>query len=568
MPDHTNFEHSFSKISRREFSKFLSAGLLLSCAGIPQAFGNPLGFTSKRIALVIGNANYKNNPLDNPTNDSEAIAEQLKGFGFDVALLNNGSRSEMIESTREFGQQLKKNDATGLFYYAGHAVQFEWKNYLIPIDAKVSQANDIPATCFDLSELFTALSGAKNPMNLIFLDSCRDNPFGSKIRTTGRGLSQFDAPQGCLLAYATAPGNVASDGNSAHGLYTEMLLQEMRSKDSKIEDVLKRVRLRVRMESQGKQVPWETTSLETDFSFNPVDKASSANAGQLIRLNEDKKALLPAKPIAVATSMPTPAATQIAAPLLTPNALPDKTPSLENQLNQEQAAWEAIEISEDYKKFEAFLYKYPSSQYYQIAQAKLDQLLAQRGQKEIRIINDTFNPYTKGSVTGLKPFSIGDRFSIEVRDPFNSMVQSKYSRLVTGIASQAIELNNGKFWLNILGNPTNAIGKTDGYSQLLPYEYQIGNSWMSTYFNQRGNLATAELHISGRKKVKTPLGEFNAFVIEGHGTNPNSKTRISYEILIDPEKCSFPLSKKFITHSQWNNIVQADEHVLVAFVQS
>ena len=105
-------------------------------------------------------------------------------------------------------------------------------------------------------------------MNIIILDACRDNPFGKKLPTEQKGLSQFDAPPNSLLCYATAPGNVASDGGGTNGLFTENLLREMRNPEAKIEDVFKRVRLKVRLASKGQQIPWESTSLEEDFYFN------------------------------------------------------------------------------------------------------------------------------------------------------------------------------------------------------------------------------------------------------------------------------------------------------------
>ena len=105
-------------------------------------------------------------------------------------------------------------------------------------------------------------------MNIIILDACRDNPFGKKLPTEQKGLSQFDAPPGSILSYATAPGNVASDGAGGNGLFTENLLREMRNPEAKIEDVFKRVRLKVRLASKGQQIPWESTSLEEDFYFN------------------------------------------------------------------------------------------------------------------------------------------------------------------------------------------------------------------------------------------------------------------------------------------------------------
>jgi uncharacterized caspase-like protein len=119
----------------------------------------------------------------------------------------------------------------------------------------------------DVNSLIVGIRKAHNPMNLIILDACRDNPFGSSARLDQKGLSQLDAPPGTLLAYATAPGNTAIDGESENGLYTEHLLREIKVPEVKVEDVFKRVRLAVRRRSKGLQIPWESTSLEEDFWF-------------------------------------------------------------------------------------------------------------------------------------------------------------------------------------------------------------------------------------------------------------------------------------------------------------
>lgn len=548
------------RISRRDFSKALGASALLGYGGA--LFGSPgnIDFSSKRIALVVGNAKYSDNPLDNPTNDSESIAEQLKQYGFDVILLNNASKSEMLESTKEYGHQLRKNSAVGVFFYAGHAVQFDWKNYLIPVDAKVSKINDVPNVCFDLSDLFTSISLAKNTTNLIFLDSCRDNPFGKRLKTSAKGLSQFDAPQGSLLAYATAPGNVASDGSAEHGLYTETLLSEMIAKDAKIEDVLKRVRLKVRIASDGKQIPWETTSLESDFSFNSKDGFSKS--GRILRLGVEQQANTGLVVSKVSTTNPK---TNPDLSILTNQSLSkEQSP---NPSDQETKDWELVSSSDDYKKYEIFLYKYPSGQYYMAGQAKLDALLAERGEKKIQIINSSANPNTKGTVIGLRKFNIGDSFTYELRDAFSNILQSKNTDTVTQVNGDLIEFDNGQKWKNSLGNPTNRGGGVKNFSQFLPYEYQIGNSWSTTYINKFKNTVEAHVRITDRKKIKTNVGDFNAFVIEGHGQVMQTKARIAFELMIDPELCSLPISTKIISNSQWNAVTQADHYVLAAFNQ-
>ncbi|MEO7729009.1 MAG: caspase family protein, partial [Burkholderiales bacterium] len=222
-----------------------------------------------RFALVIGNGKYAGVPLKNAPNDAMAMAERLTRMGFDVTMKVDATRAEMIESIRAFGGKLQKQKGVGLFYFAGHGAQLAWRNYLIPVDATIKNISEVDAKAVDMDMLLESMTRAHNPMNLIIVDACRDNPFGGDVPVPQKGLSQIDAPPGTLLAYATAPGNTAADGLGANGLYTENMLKEMQAPNAKIEDVFKRVRLNVRMQSRGQQIPWESTSLEQDFYFIP-----------------------------------------------------------------------------------------------------------------------------------------------------------------------------------------------------------------------------------------------------------------------------------------------------------
>jgi uncharacterized caspase-like protein len=221
-----------------------------------------------RIALVVGNAKYRDAPLKNPINDAQSITNELQKVGFKVTTQLDVGRTALVSAIEKFSAELAKSKGVGMFYYAGHGAQLGWRNYLIPVDAEIDKLEDMKTKTVDLSSLLGGISKAANPMNVIILDACRDNPFGKKLPTEQKGLSQFDAPPNSLLCYATAPGNVASDGGGTNGLFTENLLREMRNPEAKIEDVFKRVRLKVRLASKGQQIPWESTSLEEDFYFN------------------------------------------------------------------------------------------------------------------------------------------------------------------------------------------------------------------------------------------------------------------------------------------------------------
>jgi uncharacterized caspase-like protein len=232
-----------------------------------------------RVALVIGNAAYSGDAaLLNPGNDAKAMGEALRSLGFTVVEVRDGTRVQMAEAIAKVRDALKGKQGVGMFYYAGHAMQLDWRNYMLPVDAKVSKASEVAEQTVDLSQVIDAFKSAGNRVNIVVLDACRDNPFSSS--STGKGLAQLDAPPGTLLAFATAPGNVAEDGDtkSANGLYTQFLLQELKKPAAKIEDVFKRVRLNVRQQSQGRQIPWESTSLEDDFFFDSGVK--KANGGK------------------------------------------------------------------------------------------------------------------------------------------------------------------------------------------------------------------------------------------------------------------------------------------------
>ena len=261
--------------TRRSFIKTVAAvPPLLSFRALWAANPAP---DSSRQALIIGNSSYRDAPLVNPTNDAKAIGALFTQAGFTVDSQLNTRRSDMVAAIERFGAAAKRPETKlVVFYYAGHGAQLDWRNYLLPVDAVVEKQEHMRQRCVDLGLLLGQLSAAKDKTFVIILDACRNNPFGSAYRPEQKGLSQFDAPVGSLLAYATAPGNVASDGEGQNGLYTENLVRELGKRGARIEDALKRVRLNVRLASHGEQIPWETTSLESDvFIFNEGRKKLS-----------------------------------------------------------------------------------------------------------------------------------------------------------------------------------------------------------------------------------------------------------------------------------------------------
>lgn len=221
-----------------------------------------------RVALVIGNAAYKNVPaLANATNDAKSMSSVLRKLGFNVIEVVDGDKAQMVKAIAQMQTLLQGKQAVGMLYYAGHGLQLDWRNYMVPVDAKLSQASDIATQTVDIENVIDTMKRSATRMNIIVLDACRDNPFSGKA--SGKGLAQLDAPPGTYLAFATSPGNVAEDGDesASNGLFTHYLLKELQ-RPARIEDLFKRVRLQVRQKSQGRQIPWDSSSLEDDFAFN------------------------------------------------------------------------------------------------------------------------------------------------------------------------------------------------------------------------------------------------------------------------------------------------------------
>ena len=224
--------------------------------------------TTVRQALVIGNSNYVHaGILRNPANDARAIGKTLSQLGFKVTTLIDASERQMDQAIRKFGRQLRGNNGVGLFYYAGHGMQIDGENYLLPTDINPSNETDISYDAMPVGKLLGQMKDAGNGMNIVILDACRNNPFARSFRSSSRGLAQVIAPTGSFISYATAPGDVAADGEGNNGLFTEKLLQHMTTPGLRLEEVFKRVRADVQLDSNNKQVPWDSSSVTGEFFF-------------------------------------------------------------------------------------------------------------------------------------------------------------------------------------------------------------------------------------------------------------------------------------------------------------
>ena len=236
----------------------------------------------RRIALVVGNSAYQNIArLDNPRNDATLMAETLAGLGF--ALIGGSAQLDLDKAAldtdvQNFGRQIQGADVA-LFYYAGHGVQVNGSNYLVPVGANPTREADVDFQMVDINLVLRQMQGSGTRLNMVILDACRNNPFGARgLRSADGGLAQMRAPEGTLISYATQPGSVAQDGSDGHSPYTKALAATIKQAGLDIFQTFNQVGLAVKRETGGSQQPWVSSSpIDGSFYF-----ASPAAAGPKI----------------------------------------------------------------------------------------------------------------------------------------------------------------------------------------------------------------------------------------------------------------------------------------------
>lgn len=498
-------------VDRRAFLG--SAAAALAGAGSWPAFAAD---DPSRVALVVGNDEYPRSPLVNAVNDARAVADLLRTAGFRVDLRTDTSRDTLTKAVEAFGAAIARSDAKlAAFYYAGHGVQLDWRNYLVPVDANVTSAKELGPRCVDLGVLLEQLSKTRDKVFVVILDACRDKPLGTSFRPEQRGLSPFDAPAGTVLAFSTAPGAVASDGPGKHGLYTESLLREFSVRGVRIEDAFKRVRLNVRLASGGAQIPWESTSLESEvFLFPEAKKLSEAE--------------------------------------------------LERLFEQELATWNRIKGSKDVKEWAAYLREYPNGKFSEIAQARLNALLPapqverpappapangagrplelKAGMPVPDFYGGSGNPYSAGVYPLGRRFTVGDEASYAILDPFSKVRQGVDRLRITkvDVEGDRVEINDGASVSDLMGNSVK-IGPVvfDAPAQVFPAELQLGRKWTAR-FRRKDNYGYSESDIDfqvlRREKVVVPAGEFDTFRIDGRGVGRHARgvSRLEVRVWVVP----------------------------------
>jgi hypothetical protein len=428
----------------------------------------PVSADELRVALVIGNARYEAAPLANPVNDARDMAQALRDMGFQVLEARDATKAEMEKALGSAREALAGRRGIGLLYYAGHGLQLDWRNYLLPVDARPRSAADVRREALDVQQVLDTFRDAGTRMNIVVLDACRDNPFGSSA--SGKGLAQMDAPPGTLLAYATAPGHLAEDGSAAatgNGLYTGHLVKEMRRPHARIEEVFKRVRLQVRQQSQGRQVPWESTSLEDDFIFGGA-AAPAPNAEQLFL--------------------------------------------------QQKTAWDRIKASRQAVDFYAFLQAYPSGAIAELAQARLD-LLDEPGLRPQAARDGSVQPAAAGR------FRTGDRYEMRYLDGLTGIERYRSTVRVNRVTDGIAEYT-GIFGARTEGASTvagavvkDALHTYDPPLVLVPgADYQVGRRWsgrtLRTEKDGRSGWIDYTSRVAAHETVELANGRFEAYRVE------------------------------------------------------
>jgi hypothetical protein len=368
---------------------------------------------------------------------------------------------------------------------------------------------------------------------VIILDACRDNPFGSLKGIDQKGLSQMDAPQSTLLAYATSPGNVASDGAGEHGLYTEYLLHEVKVPEAKVEDIFKRVRLGVRRKTNGAQIPWESTSLEEDFYFLPP--------ANLKKLSEEEK---------------------------------------ERQFNEEFAVWERVKEANAPGPLEEYLQRYPTGEFSELAQLRLDIVLSQQGEKRIEVASQTGNPFSQGFMRADTKFKVGDFHAYRVLDPLTRQQRGRFKGVVTAVTDTEVIIDNGAVVLDLMGNTKkNRQGLQFTDNQNMPVEFYVGKKWSTQYryFNPKSPkirlMGEIEYKIVGRETITVPAGTFDCFKIQGVGeVGPvtSVKSEVHSITWYAPDKVRHAVAQDIIRRHppQFSNRLPSSRLELVAFNQN
>jgi len=545
-----------------------------------------------RVALVIGNAAYGDRPLANPVNDARAVAELLQRAGFSVDLHLNAGRADMQAALQRFGRSVRAPGVRfAVFYYAGHGFQQEWRNYLVPVDARVRQAADVQRQTVEVGELLRELSLAKGRNFLIVLDACRDDPFAGLYRPGARGLSPFDAPVGSLLAFATAPGRVALDGDSGgNGLYTKHLVRELAVPEASLEDAFKRVRLSVRLESRGRQIPWEMAALEEDLYLFPRQRRALSDRELEARFEAELAAWNTVRQvnsipglIEFIRSYPNGNTSELAQArlnrLLAEERLKDEaarrdqaTQKAAQQLAEQLAAQAgaaspATAAASGPAKAEATA---PAPRVAEVITTRPDGAAALPGTSASELAALATLPPIDADLEHRRDYRVGDRFEYRVIDQY-----TKNSRPLTlevtavDPAADRVEFNGGEQVSDFMGNiVANSRGSMSTPRQFYPSELEVGRRWRTEFRQDRRSGMTYffryKVRVAARERVTVPAGSFDAYRIEAEGFNVGLNAYIKRTIWVAPGINADIASETFVRLRN-GQVEQNDRQELVAY---
>ena len=455
-------------VGRRWQAAVRAAALSVALTVFPVLAQAPLDV---RVALVIGNSAYAGPAaLANPVNDARDMARTLQRLGFTVVELRDGTRAQMTEAIARVRERLQGRQAVGLLFYAGHGLQLDWRNFMVPVDARLASSADVLNQAVDVGAVLDAFRAAGTRMNILVLDACRDNPFGAVA--SGKGLAPLDAPAGTFLAFATAPGNLAEDGDAAsgNGVYTGFLLAELNKPAARIEDVFKRVRLQVRQKSQGRQIPWESTSLEDDFVFNSTERVQ-------------------------------------------PRA---EVADRDRAFAQQKADWDKIKDSTDPTPLFEFLKAYPNGLISDLAQVRLDSL------QKSRLVAQPGRAGTPLEAP-IATLRVGDRFEFEFRDGLTGLVQHRATAVFRQLGPDLFEGTGPGLPVTVVNQAgfvfRDLNGSYDPPWNVIPGgEFVVGNRSSARSIRTQPNgvrqWVDVESRIVGREKLSTPMGTLDTYRVE------------------------------------------------------
>src|SRR6266702_3876500 len=323
-----------------------------------------------RLALVIGQSAYKSVPaLPNPANDAKAVSQLLSDSGFEVLSASDLSQSGLREKVSEFASQVaaKGADTVALVFYAGHGLQIDGENYLVPVDVDPKREADVPLQAVRLNDVLNTLTSVPSRTRILLLDACRNNPFPAINKSAGHGLAIVDAKTGSpgtFMSFSTSPGAEAEDGSGADSPYTVALLAAAKEPGLSIEDTFKRVRVSVNKATEGRQTPWDSSSLTDDFRFFPGAGAAAPKQVEAKRTVDQWRRELQGKPVEAANELIVADGTEEAYEAFVGLfAQPPFGPQAREWLDRHRrmVAWNNAVIINTAAGYRAFLLQYPDS---------------------------------------------------------------------------------------------------------------------------------------------------------------------------------------------------------------